>query len=947
MAPCFSDDQESANSFLIEDFQDISDWTIDGAKEVKLIDDPEVGRCLQWKSASRNATTMVKNLDSVKDRMTKCDAIVFDYWLDGYMSNPAMTLFHVPGYSSSRNWYFKFSNRDRRVWRTAWFELKLDDDSLSNDKEPSTRLQLAFAGWQAGPEPDYEWRIRNIRAVSFPVTLDYDESKKNFEEREGHYLYRYDLKVKNRGQQDRECAIVIDRAKLKRFNVEAPEELFPLKAGEERIIPATISIPVEKALSLEPLYLEEAPIWLRVKGLAETDTAVMRGWQVLPLLGAVPPRFAVSDRPRTRCDAIRLAHLRDWRRRELDFIKGFAVFKIAADDALAGTAVYPDTAGGYSLGFLCPDCQADLRPRSLTEQYCPRCNKTITGNKALNHKAVTFFHTKNANDAYACSLVYALTGEKKYAERAKEVLLRYAELAPTMKVVNPLATGYSNILGWAILGESYLCSGFPWAYDFLMAAGALSQAESERIEEGLLLPMLKRMSLHNASYSNQTAEYRSNQMSIALTCGHWVMAARALNWAFGFWELVDFAFDDDGWTVEGSQGYQTGAVVCLEEISEAAHYAGADVYDHPKYKKILTLGVSSALLFTRYHDPFSSEKLGTRSLNHYHHSQIWFFVTPKRIPEMSLAGVGIKSTVRESAGYTFLRFGLPTAFTGVDVNWGQTWERGEHDLFSFRIYLGGRRVDSEVGRIAYTNPYSAFMDKSIAASGIVVDEGNCTINRQLSCLIDGADRFAACMVTTDPKRPLYEGVGITRYFLSLPQGVLLVDLVTSDKEHNLDWPFFSPAQVTTSLTDLEPVQWAAAKGSGYDVPYELRSASTSDSFWMEWPVEGKQARMTLAGSDAKEVVIGMARGRWDGHPIPFCVTRKRGVKRSIAVTFFETFEKEPVLRTLTCQDKEELITATIELTTGNSISFDLRPPQIEEGRLADPGKGHYVSLSTF
>jgi len=933
------------NSILIEDFQDLSDWQISGAKEVKLIDDPDAGRCLQWASTSRNRTSLVKDLTSVKERLGKCDAIVFEYWLNGYMSCPSMRLCRVPGYDRARNWYFKFTNRRPRTWRTAHFELRLDDDCPSNDKDPSTRLVLNFSGWQTGPEPYYEWRIRNIRAVSYPVTIDYDETQKGFEERDGRLIYRYDLNVHNRDKREHECSIVLDRSRLKHFSAEAPDAPFVLEAGEVKTVTATVAVPVEKARELEPLYLEEAPVFLRVRGLAEADTTVMRGWQDLPLFGAVPPRFAGGDRPRTRCDATRLARLRDWCHRVPDFVRGFAWFRNAADAALRRELVYPTTAGGYSMGFLCPKCKADLRPQSLTQQYCPGCKKAIVGNKALNDKAVTAFHSRNAQDVYQCGLVHAVTGEEKYAARAKEILLKYAEMAPTMEVVNPLATGYSNIFGWAMLGESYLCTGFPWGYDFLMATGALSEEGSAKIEGGLLLPMLKRMSLHNASYSNQTAEYRSNQMYIALACGHWVMAAKALNWHYGFRELVEFAFDEDGWTVEGSRGYQTGAVVCLEELSEAAYFAGADVYGDEKYRKVLKLAGFPALLFARCYDPLAASQLQRRAISRYHNNQIWFFATPKRIPQLEVGGLGIKSTVRESTGYTFVRLGLPEDYTGVDVNWGQTWERGEHDLFSYRVYLHGRRVDSEVGRIAYTNKYSYFMDKSIASSGIVVDQGNCTINRQLSCLIEGGDRFAACMVTTHPSRPLYEGVTMTRYFVCLPQGVLVADVVRSEEEHDLDWPFFPPAKPKVSLGEMKPIEWDAKKGSGYDVPYELESATTDGTFWLQWPVGKTQVRMTVAGGEAKEAVVGMTHGKWNGAPMPFSVTRKRGQKRSVSVAFFEDFEKEPGLSDLAYRQEDGRLTVTVTFTAGDTKCLEFRPPQIRQGKLVPPSEIPYVRLS--
>ena len=91
--------------------------------------------------------------------------------------------------------------------------------------------------------------------------------------------------------------------------------------------------------------------------------------------------------------------------------------------------------------------------------------------------------------------------------------------------------------------------------------------------------------------------------------------------------------------------------------------------------------------------------------------------------------------------------------------------------------------------------------------------------------------------------------------------------------------------------------------------------------------------------------LGMAHGRWDGSPVPFCVTRKQKTKRSIAVAFFETVGDGPALERLAYQDQDGGVTVRLSFTSGSTPALEFRPPRIEQGKLADPEGGAYVRLA--
>ena len=936
-----------SNMLLLDNFTDLAGWTVSGEKVVTVVKDPKEGQYLLWHSTSRTGTALVKDLTPIKDKLAGYDAICFEYLMDGDPSSAYMTLDNLPGYPSARNWYFKFSYNHRREWRTARFEFRLDDDSPGNPaKDPRTKLTIALGGWMASAKPMYEWRIKNLRAVRYPVTLDYDEAAKNFTATPTTYTYPYPLHVQNKDTVDHECALVFDRRALKHFTLTAPDKPFMVKAGASAVVTATLSIPISAAKKLEPLYTEPAPVVLRVKELAETDTTVLRGWQEVPLFGTVPPAAAKDDlHPRVCCDPTRLAELRKWITEEGDFKGCVNYVKGGVDGLLKMPVVVPTFPGGYNqINYVCPVCKSPLNlaydARSLKEAWCPTCKAWVTA-PYLIQRAATDIHFCNANMAYHCALLYALTGETKYAERAKEVLLDYAKAAPTMKPVNGQATGYINLLAWCTLGESYACRGFPFAFDFLQTNHYLTPAESTLIENNFLLPLAKRLSMHNGTYSNQTAEYRSHQMAIGLACGNWVMAGRALNWDFGFREMVQYGFDADGWSIEGSTGYQAGCVFCMDEMADQAYFNGIDVYrGNEKYQKILRLTGLEHVLNARFHEPYTSKDAIRRG-----GLDRWFYCTPRTITYTPPVNKQAASYMQDASGYTFLRFGKSDSFNGLDMNWGQTWERSEHDLFSYKVYLRGTRADGGVGRLAYTNPACFFESESVAASGIVVDRKRSAVNRQFGCLIDGGDKFAAGLVTTNPTKSLYADVEMTRYFTALPEGLLLVDVVNSPKAHDLEWSFYPPRPFTTSLTGLQPLNWNAPKYSGYDVPFDLQHTRTDGAFTFQWQTDHYGVRRTVAGGENKEIVTGKALGTWEGIPIPFSMVSKHQVQHAINAEFFEAYDtgKEPALTKLTYTEQGGQLRVTLDFAGGSSKIMAYRPTKIVNGNLLAPEKGNYIS----
>jgi oligo-alginate lyase len=99
-------------------------------------------------------------------------------------------------------------------------------------------------------------------------------------------------------------------------------------------------------------------------------------------------------------------------------------------------------------------------------------------------------HKNNAQIMYDAAMLFQLSGEKKYAERVRDLLLAYAQLYPTLPLHPERKTDSvisAGRLFWQNLNESVWLVYTIQAYDAVMPA--LTAAERNTIEAGLFRPI--------------------------------------------------------------------------------------------------------------------------------------------------------------------------------------------------------------------------------------------------------------------------------------------------------------------------------------------------------------------------------------------------------------------------------------------------------------------------
>lgn len=187
---------------------------------------------------------------------------------------------------------------------------------------------------------------------------------------------------------------------------------------------------------------------------------------------------------------------------------------------------------------------------------------------------------------------YALTGERKYGERCREILLACARVCPTLKTT-PARGRFTD----STLGEGSLAVDAAMAYDLIAGAPFLS-AEDSRLIERDLLRILGWECGHRCGHMN-SSNWRSWALTIVASCGFAIgdrqLIEEAINgvwdpdrrgYLYGIVQQLTHSIFSDGIHWERSMGYTYYTASALMPIMVAAKNSGIDLW-HAKLPGLL------------------------------------------------------------------------------------------------------------------------------------------------------------------------------------------------------------------------------------------------------------------------------------------------------------------------------------------------------------------------
>ncbi|MGE4563557.1 MAG: heparinase II/III family protein [Victivallaceae bacterium] len=249
--------------------------------------------------------------------------------------------------------------------------------------------------------------------------------------------------------------------------------------------------------------------------------------------------------------------------------------------------------------------------------------------------AVNYVKIRQIGTIYSAAFVYAMTGDKAYAQKVRDVLVRFADVYPDYSVKfratiydSPKANSMGGKLcAWKFHDSTILPSVLN-AYSMTCNSGVYSDADKLKIENGICReyknlitawPPTKDWCLNAVPAHMTTAA-----LCAAITGDHELM-----DWVLkgpdGFYSFVDKYYTRDGHWYESAPSYANMAndpmvtlVAALQGYSDAPDYQGDDRYDKldifkatPALELVFT-GMANGTLPTGYLPAFNDSAFNSR-----------------------------------------------------------------------------------------------------------------------------------------------------------------------------------------------------------------------------------------------------------------------------------------------------------------------------------------------
>lgn len=262
-----------------------------------------------------------------------------------------------------------------------------------------------------------------------------------------------------------------------------------------------------------------------------------------------------------------------WAKDYLDAIK------VKADSWLNKTVYYPSKPAGESGKFVCGDTPLVFNYDSPHAHVCPTDNQVYTGADVDGGWRFTA-HTVNIEAVRNLAITYALSGETKYAQKAKEMLLGYAELYPSyaMQALN-------GRLYYQSLDEAVQMIELVQAYDLIEPSGLLNAADKYNVEQNLFAPSAKTLQGYDVGKSNWQTWHNAAIGAVGAALEDKTLMDFSVTGKSGFNFQMANSVLSDGFWYEGAIGYHFYAQSALFFHAQALKNMGYDLFASPNFKK--------------------------------------------------------------------------------------------------------------------------------------------------------------------------------------------------------------------------------------------------------------------------------------------------------------------------------------------------------------------------
>jgi len=594
----------------------------------------------------------------------------------------------------------------------------------------------------------------------------------------------------------------------------------------------------------------------------------------------------------------------DWARARWDEIRR------NSDQLLTDFIELPPRGGNWWHWYACPKHGAALRTGKQIgewqwEHICPVDGEVLSSDPTSPDQdydgcVLMGTHGKLARSTLELGLTYQITGDKHYAEKAKEILLAYAEryLTYTLHTTRGEAKIGGGRVGPQTLDESVWLITFCQGADLVWET--LKENDRTTIAQKLLLPAARDVILpHTMGVHNIQCWKNSAVGLVGFLLGEVELISEAIdNPERGYWTQMRQGVLPDGIWWEGAWGYHFYTLSALWSLTEAARNCDVNLYgdelkgmfDAPLKFSMPNLHLPAfndssevnlrgsashyELAFARYHEQRYVNLLMTG--NRQNDFALWFGAS--ELPDAP--STQWQSSNYRRSGYAILARGEGEQATWLCLKYGpHGGGHGHPDKLNFVLHARGQVVASDPGTARYGLPIQRDWYRTTLAHNTLTVGETSQKSAEGKCIAFG-NKDGVDFVIADAG-DIYDGVQFVRTIVLVNENLLMfIDQIRCDQEHLLDIAYHNSG-VWDTLPD--GISWTPPDKDGYRHLRDATIRKVNGSSTLNALMNDKQTiAITLAGGEPTEIITGTGVGNHLEDRVPIALFRCRAKAMALA-----------------------------------------------------------------
>lgn len=544
---------------------------------------------------------------------------------------------------------------------------------------------------------------------------------------------------------------------------------------------------------------------------------------------------------------------------------------------------------GHMHHFYC-DCGTrlelpeDRRPHPETGYKCPACGKEYKGEK-FDAAVRWWMHNDLAYAARNLALVYAVEGDKRFARKSGEILLKYASAYP-----GPHTSLLEGGMMYQSLCEAVWGIMLAHAYDLIYDSGVLSEREKNKVETRLLKPIAQGL-ITVRTHGNWESWHLSAIGVIGYAIGDEGLIEYAIN---RFKEQITEELGDDGLWPESVHAYHFYPLTAFLHLAEAAYHNGVDLYNwearpgkglramfsapidymYPNmqlpaindgwYRSFIPLDLYE-LAYARYGDPAFGWVLREGYRRGVGSRQgMWALLRGMPL-EKGFVSPTLKSVNFPVLGIAILRSPGGAMLT---FDYGPHLGHGQRDKMGITLFANGKVYCADYGTPGYGSKIMEWFVSTPAHNTIVVDNKSQELTKEgkLVCFSKGETLEVAEAETAEA----YPGVRHIRSVIRVGENFIIVDTLRSETEHTYDFFLRFDGRIVPDSSK------AVTKPLGYPYVYEKSQFDTTGDWNVRCESDGQGILLYSLGTEPCLVTIGECPAETGSRTASLVIARKCG-----------------------------------------------------------------------